>query len=368
MKDWHPNIRSLIALLCVVFIIFISMYAKEYIQEKRKEKELPPPPPIETELYTGKIYHIFFHSLIVYPKLAFDGTPHAQGYQDYMITRSEFNKILPILYRDNFVLIDTHLLYSTSTDGTITKRNLIIPKGKKPLILSLDDLSYYRDQDGHGFANRLVLDSNGKVATEITTPEGQTIVTRDGDVVPILDDFIATHPDFSFNGAKGIIALTGYEGILGYRTNLRNGATYNDDVVKVKEVIKQLKKTGWQFASHSYSHDMSFRNDTATLGLVEYDSNKWDTEVRPLVGDTDIFIGPFGQTFQPGDPRRDYILSRGFKILFGVGMDLYLKYFPSYVMMDRANIDGIRLIQTPEHLEEYFDPKEVLDPERGIKI
>ncbi len=368
MKDWHPNIRSLIALLGVAIIFLLITYVSGYIKHRKVEKDLPPPPPVETELYTGKIYHIFFHSLIVYPKLAFDGTPHAQGYQDYMITRSEFNKILPILYKDNFVLIDTHLMYSTSTDGTILKRDLIIPKGKRPLILSLDDLSYYSDQDGHGFANRLVIDSNGKVATEITTPEGQTIVTRDGDVVPILDDFIASHPDFSFNGAKGIIALTGYEGILGYRTNKKDSPTYTDDVAKAKEVVKKLKETGWQFASHSYSHDMSFRNDTATLGLVIYDTDRWDAEVRPLVGDTDIFIGPFGQTFKPGDSRRDYILSKGFKILFGVGMDLYLKYFPNYVMMDRANIDGIRLIQTPEHLEEYFDPKEIIDPERGIKI
>ncbi|MEI6849879.1 MAG: hypothetical protein WCK29_02485, partial [archaeon] len=38
-------------------------------------------PKEENVLYTGKIYHIFFHSLIVYPKLAFDGSESSAGYK-----------------------------------------------------------------------------------------------------------------------------------------------------------------------------------------------------------------------------------------------------------------------------------------------
>lgn len=365
MKDWHPSLKSVLLLFAVIVIFIIVSLIKGYIN-RPIIKPAPEPTPIKTVLYTGKIYHLFFHSLIVYPELAFDGTRHAQGYQDYMVTKSEFDKILPKLYEDGFILIDPHILYSENASNTISQIPLYLPEGKRPLILSQDDVSYYSDQDRHGFANKLVIDSDGSVATEITDPQGNTMITHDGDVVPIVDSFVEKHPDFSWNGAKGIIALTGYEGVLGYRTNRLDSPTYLDDVHKARSVVRKMKRSGWQFASHSYSHDMSFRDESATEAFVKYDTDKWQKEVEPIVGHTDIYIGPFGQVFQPGNPRREYILSKGYKMLFGVGMDLYLKYFPTYMMMDRANIDGIRLIKTPDMLREYFDPNEVLDPERGI--
>mgnify|MGYP000718429092 FL=1 len=34
-------------------------------------------------------------------------------------------------------------------------------------------------------------------------------------MVPLIDRFVEEHPDFSYRGAKGIVALTGYNGILG---------------------------------------------------------------------------------------------------------------------------------------------------------
>ena len=39
------------------------------------------------------------------------------------------------------------------------------------------------------------------------------------DFVPILEDFIAEHPDFSYQGARAILAVTGHEGVFGYRCN-----------------------------------------------------------------------------------------------------------------------------------------------------
>jgi len=360
MKKALKKYRLLIPLLLIA--IAISVYEK-----LDTEEVVPiPEPVIVTVPYTGKIYHIFFHSLIVYPELAFDGTPHAQGYQDYMITRDEFYKILPRLYSDGFILIDPNILISTTTAG-ISRNTLSLPEGKRPLILSLDDLNYYRDQDYHGFANKLVLDKRGKVATEITTPLGKTEVTRDGDIVPILDDFIDLHPDFSWKGARGVIAVTGHEGVFGYRTNKVNSGTYTNDVKSVKDIVKRLKETGWTFASHSYSHQLPFRDNSITLDMVKWDTEKWDKEVRPLVGDTNLFIGPFGQVFSAYDERRNYLVSKGFNMLFGVGMDLYQEYFPNYFVMNRADIDGIRLLQTPWHLKEYFNVEEVVDPKRFSK-
>lgn len=61
-----------------------------------------------------------------------------------------------------------------------------------------------------GFADKLVVDSNNEISTVVRTPEGEEQITRDGDIVPILDDYIKENLDFSYKGAKGVLAVTGY--------------------------------------------------------------------------------------------------------------------------------------------------------------
>lgn len=72
--------------------------------------------------------------------------------------------------------------------------------------------------DGDGFATKLVVDDEGKVRNEYVEDDG-SISVGDYDMVPLIDRFVEKHPDFSYRGAKGIVALTGYNGILGYRTD-----------------------------------------------------------------------------------------------------------------------------------------------------
>ena len=54
-----------------------------------------------------------------------------------------------------------------------------------------------------------------KVRNEYIEDDGRVSV-GDYDMVPLIDRFVEKHPDFSYRGAKGIVALTGYNGILGY--------------------------------------------------------------------------------------------------------------------------------------------------------
>ncbi len=352
MKKAALLIAIVTAQLVVVFIIGYSPREKTEIFADANFKE---PPVVESRvLYTGKIYHIFFHSLIVYPELAYTGDGESKGYETYMITRDQFSYILENLYKNNFVLISIKSIYEEK-EGGIYKKDLYLPEGKKPLLISLDDLSYYHTMNGRGFANKLILDNDGEIATEITDPGGVNHITYDGDVVPILDKFVKEHPDYSIDGAKGIIALTGFEGILGYRTNLKNPRR-NEEITKVTPIVRKLKETGWEFASHSYTHDQGFLTGSITLDELKSDTERWLASVGEIVGDTNIFIGPFGQIFKPNDARRNYLVSKGFNILNGVGMDLYLEYFPNYLVMNRADIDGYRISQTPWLVKEYFDP------------
>ena len=314
-----------------------------------------PTPTVAIIPYSGKIYHIFFHSLVLYPNLAFKNDAKGKIYKAYMITQREFKKILDSLYTHNFVLVDITSLYGKDAEGKVFAKKLSLPKGKKPLIISLDDLNYYSFMKGRGFADKLVLDHDTTITTEVVTPEGKVTITHDGDVVPILDDFVRKHPDFSPFGVKGVIALTGFEGVLGYRTQDPTAPGYADDFREAKKVIARLKQTGWRFASHSYSHDHAFQRGTVSLAAVKDDTQRWRAQVGSLVGDTDIFIGPFGQIFKPHDERSKYLVSQGFTMLCAVGMDDYLQYFPDHVAMDRADIDGYRIAHSSKALEPYFE-------------
>jgi len=53
--------------------------------------------------YTGKIEHIFLHSLIIYPQKAETDVKNAEGYKNNMITVEQFKIIIQQLYDNNFV-------------------------------------------------------------------------------------------------------------------------------------------------------------------------------------------------------------------------------------------------------------------------
>ena len=41
--------------------------------------------------YDGIVEHLFFHPVVAYPELAFDGDAQANGIDDYMVTVDEYN-------------------------------------------------------------------------------------------------------------------------------------------------------------------------------------------------------------------------------------------------------------------------------------
>jgi len=269
-------------------------------------------------LYEGPVYHIFFHSLIVYPELSFDGDAMSDGYNKWMTTVSEFKAILEQLYDRSYVLIDIMDMFGKDESGRPIRKQIYLPEGTKPLLLSVDNVSYEEYRSGDGFASRLVLDDNGEVATLVRTPKGEEIITRDGDVMPILDDFVKQHPDFSWNKAKGVIGLNGYQGILGYRTNRQN-PVWEQEQAKVKPIVDALLTNGWRIANHSWSHSRSFSDMSITLDGVIEDTEKWEKEVGSITGSTPIYITPFGIEFRPDDPRMRYLVSKGYYIVCSVG-------------------------------------------------
>lgn len=322
----------------------------------------------ELVTYDGPVYHVFFHSLIVYPELAYDGDYEDKGYYQYMTTVLEFQRMLKAFYSNDFVLIDINLLINVTKEGQtyeINQSQLILPKGKKPLIISIDDVSYYNYMIGDGFAEKLIFDANNEIANLIQTPDKDFISSRTSDVIPILDDFVKLHPDFSFNGAKGIIALTGYEGIFGYETHLTESSNYEQEFNDAKAIADKLLETGWLFANHSYTHNDYFRDLSATMENLTYDTNKWELQVEPIIGETHIYISPFGYIFPEDDERYKYITEeKEYYIYCPVGGSGTIYYHDHSFVMYRINLDG-KTLKVNSHLTvPFFIADDIIDARR----
>lgn len=364
----------------------------------------------------NNVTHIFFHSLIVDPTLSFDENVagvKVKDYNDAMTTVNEFVAILEDMYKKGYVLTDIYDLVrmEKQPDGTekMAYQTILLPEGKQPFILSVDDTNYYEYMTGHGFPNRLVIDKDGKVKNEMTLTDG-TVVTGSFDVLPILEEFIDYHPDFCYRGGRAIMAVTGYNGVLGYRTS---DFWYNDeceyyepteennkykredisgsnpnitaDKITAMEVAEAIKAMNWRFASHTWGHK---RLGQVAMETLVWDSDMWAREVEPIVGSTDLLIFPYGNDFGPAsvswqvydydgyNERYETMRSYGFRYFFNVDSSAYyMQRTDDYFRQGRRNLDGTRMWQAvhADRGEEKFknrltdlleDVSQVIDPAR----
>ena len=80
-----------------------------------------------------------------------------------MTTMDEFNKITQIMYDEGYVMVNLYDLADVDENGKMQAKQVYLPKGKTPFVLSQDDVCYYHSQDGDGIATKLVIDEEGKV-------------------------------------------------------------------------------------------------------------------------------------------------------------------------------------------------------------
>lgn len=315
--------------------------------------------------YSGDVYHLFTHCLVANPDIAFKkSNDMAVHYDSDCLLPSEFERALEQLYKNDFVLCDIRKTYEI-VDNKARRTSFLFPLGKKPLVLSFDDVVYDPNKSGKGMADRLVVE-NGKIAAE-TFGEG---VSFDDEFVGILEKFVDDHPDFSFEGAKGILCLTGFSGILGYRT-FEGSENKESEIKKAKEVVDVLKNSGWQFASHSFAHG---HMKNMTPQKMREDVFKWQTQVASIIGNTDLYVYPYGEweISQTVDGKTSIsekhaaLVDGGFKVFFGVGSAPFYSYLPfvgddRYLFMDRCSLDGVTLRSESENIRKYFDPKQIID-------
>jgi hypothetical protein len=292
--------------------------------------------------WTGPVEHLFFHTLVIRPELAFTGDQLAQGFRNYFVTVGEFRSILTQLDANGWTMVDIH----RAAAGTIE-----VPAGRKPFVLSEDDVNYYDYSRPRGQAWRLVLDPTGAVKVEVRDDRGDRVT--DDDLVPIVDEFVAAHPEFSADGAKGVLAVTGYEGILGERVNDPSAPDWAASVTRATAVANRLKATGWTFASHSYGH-IDFSKDS--VAVLTRDSDRWQAEALPIIGPTDVFIYPFGaEPANLSSPVVSMLRDHGFTILCDIDITPRLTHANGVTLMARRHIDGLAMEQQATRLAPFFD-------------
>jgi len=193
------------------------------------------------------------------------------------------------------------------------------------------------------------------------------------DMVPLIEQFVEEHPDFSYHGAKGILGVTGFEGVFGYRTKpsyeeALGTETYQNEIAQAKAVADCLKEKGWLIASHTYGHP-----DYGEISAerVKKDDQKWLKTVASVIGDTDLLIYPYGSDIQDwhrytfDNPKYSYLYERGYRYFFLVDGTAGWTQITSHSFRGgRVNADGHRMRVRPDTLEQFFDVESVLDEGR----
>lgn len=347
--------------------------------------------------------HIFYHSLVNDPGRAFNVSVLGQGTVDgmnaWMTTIEEFDKITQTMYDNGYVFVRLRDLVVESTDanGNVTfspNTSLMLPPGKKPIVLSVDDLSYYHSYELAGFPDKLVLDENGEVKCHYVTADG-TEQIGDFDVVPRLNTFLKEHPDGAYKGARGMIALTGYNGVFGYRTDSDYETRDNlledqskwlsehpdfDRSVEIAEATKiaeAIKESGWEFASHTWGH-LSVTNKT--VEQLQTDNEKWVNNVRNIVGPVDTIIFAHGndigdwQDYSPDNEKYQYFKSAGYNYFCNVdsSQPYWVQIRSNYVRQGRINLDGYLLYKSSQGgttvLDNMFAASQVFDTRRPTPV
>ena len=352
-------------LVCFLFSLLILSCANSNTVKTSDDYNLNAQVQIQEEkmvLYDGPPMHIFFHPLVARPETAFRSR-HKEHFLEWYVTAYEYRKILDEIYASNYVLVDINEVYeiiNTDNRVRVVFKKPFVPEGKKPMIISIDDLSYYDIVRRNASVHKLVIDNNGNIAAWTDNKNGGEI-SYDLDVVTYLEEFIKKHPDFSVRGARGIIALTGFEGILGYATHKINSAGYEEEKQRAAAVVNKLKQLGWRFASHSWGHP-----HLPEISIEQFiaDANRWDREVRPLLGDTNLYIYPYGEGIEEDKEKCKILLDKNFNIFFAVGRGTGRKEGRGYIYFDRRNIDGVYFRIFKNRKDSLFSVESVIDAAR----
>lgn len=318
------------------------------------------------------IPNLSFHVLIHDMAKAKQNEEFGGLYNRNFVTTSEFTKILGELYNNGYVLVNFNS-FTTNNNGTILPKNINLPEGKKPLMLTETMVNYFEymtdhnkdgtQNDGDGFANKLVVDDNGDIKAEYVDSNGNTLI-GDYDFVPILETFLKEHPDFSYQGAKATLAVTGMEGIFGYRINSSftstRGASYTEtQKAGAQTVVNALREKGYALACFTYDNIAYGQKNT---NQITADLQMWNQQITPVIGTVDILV------YARESDIADYngatftaMSNQGFRYFVGNATSPSTEVNSNYVHQKRLMVTGNTLAWNQAMFNNLFDPNSVID-------
>lgn len=327
---------------------------------------------------TSTIANLSFHVLIADPVRAFGQSELGGQYNKNFVTVGEFEKILNQLYTGNYVLVDFNSFVKSNTgvDGneSFFQDSIYLPSGKKPIMITETMVNYFEymvdankdgepDAGGHGFANKLVVDGNGDIKAAYVDANGQNLVGN-YDLVPVLEDFIKEHPDFSYRGARATLAVTGTEGIFGYRTNTsyvanRGQSYYDEQVVGAKKVVEALREKGYNLACYTYSNQ-AYKGMTTLQ--IQAEMQNWANQVTPVMGDVDTIVFARASDIEAYSGTTFNVLyNSGFRYFLNNGTSPRVDVNTTFIKQTRLMVTGEAMAWYSNQFTQYFDSNMVLD-------
>ena len=326
------------------------------------------------------IPNLSFHVLIEDMARAKQDVELGGSYNKNFVTTGEFSKILNQLYTNGYVLVDFNSFVAANSDLDGNQKFMIdpilLPEGKKPVMLTETMVNYFEymvdsdgdhkaDAKGDGFANKLVVDGNGDIKAEYIDAAGQTLVGN-YDFVPILEDFIAQHPDFCYRGARAILAVTGHEGVFGYRCNTSYISTisqqyYDEQVAGAKAIANALREKGYTIACFTYKNDAYGK---LSVAQIQADMQSWTSQVVNVIGPVDTFV------FARASRLTEYgANSNAFQVMYTSGFRYYIsndatpytEVNDTYVRQNRLMVTGENMQHKSSMFAGMFDPNAVLE-------
>lgn len=313
-----------------------------------------------------QVVNLSVQILIADASRAFVDPNYGGGYKRNFITTDEFSNLLEELYSNGYVLVDMDdLVTELNGDGfsSYSAKTISLPQGKKPLMLTQTQVNYYTymvdpdgdgiaDKNGAGFASRLILE-NGELRNEMVTASGET-VTGNFDMVPILEDFIEAHPDFSYHGARPILAVTGYNGIFGYRNTTLN---------EVTPILEALRSKGYTIAFYTFANA---DYNASTIPEISAELSHWEERIVPVLGSTDMLVyARNADIAAPGTyagEKFNTLYDGGYRYFLGFCTDgePWFVVDGSYVRQGRIMVSAQNLTEHPEWFDGILDPTAVL--------
>lgn len=324
--------------------------------------------------------NLSFHVLIADPARAFPDSTYGGSYKKNFVTIEEFSAILQQLYDNGYVLVSLDDFYCTEYNASsgrelFTEKQLLLPAGKKPVMITETNANYYSymvdsnndgkpDAGGDGFASRLCWD--GDFYNELVNADG-SISYGAYDLVPILENFIAAHPEFSYKGARATIAFSGYDGVLGYRVNAKNlsEAALQDERDGAAAIVQALRDAGYDLACYSYGN-VSYGNKDAAA--IQDDLKKWEAEIAPWIGAIDILVYArdmdISNSAEYSGAKFNVLYNAGFRYFMGTGESPWNQVNDLYIRHNRISVTGYNLINNAGWFDGMFDAAAVLDSAR----